>query len=392
MKNIETINIRNQILEQTERLIESGKLHGKKLIVFGANVPCECVAERLEQAGYQISAVVDNDKKRRNRVRQGIMKPFLNKYMVESPKEVLGDIKNKEEVFVLIAAKSYDGMCKELESMGYDAKKQTVQFWNFQTDPEILCPGKQVISQEEMKEIEVDLLDYFHEFCESIGLRHYLCGGTLLGAVRHKGFIPWDDDIDVLMPVPDYLKFLTEFKETERYALQNSNTCMSPYMFTRLVRKDTVLDELCFPFRSRTGINIDIFPISGYPESEQEVEQFSQELIQHRADWDKFWFSYGSGVSEENRYKELTQETYDLMTRYDFDTSSTVGYIVTAKLTRELLPRECFKSTLELPFEGKMYPVFNGYKTYLENLYDDYMSLPPEFQRISKHIFTAWYE
>ncbi|MBQ0110447.1 MAG: LicD family protein [Oscillospiraceae bacterium] len=73
--------------------------------------------------------------------------------------------------------------------------------------------AKRPMTAEELQQNEIDTLTAFHEFCEKNGLRYYLAGGTLIGAIRHKGFIPWDDDIDLAMPRPDYMKMVEILKD-----------------------------------------------------------------------------------------------------------------------------------------------------------------------------------
>ena len=72
------------------------------------------------------------------------------------------------------------------------------------------------LTDKEVKQIELDILEYVHNFCEENGLKYIMNYGTLIGAVRHKGFIPWDDDIDIVMPRPDYEKFLAYMQENQR--------------------------------------------------------------------------------------------------------------------------------------------------------------------------------
>ena len=76
------------------------------------------------------------------------------------------------------------------------------------------------IKTDELKKIEFDLLKFVKEFCKENNLTYFLCGGTLLGAVRHKGFIPWDDDIDIFMPIKDYKKFIQLMKNNEKYRVK----------------------------------------------------------------------------------------------------------------------------------------------------------------------------
>lgn len=391
MDSVETISIAKYLYDNVKELAESGKLEKKYIVMFGANKPAQVVIACLEKEGIAIDAIVDNNSQKREMIASGKMPLINGKYKIDSPQDILGTY--REDAMILIASQCYYDMCSQIEQMGYDIMTQTIQLLSFPALSEEKKPGVSYIDQEEMKQIELDLLAHFKAVCEEEKLRYYICGGTLLGAVRHKGFIPWDDDIDVFMPVPDYLKLIDIWKEDEKYKLLNMNNCITSYMFTRLINKMTVLEEIHYPLRSKTAINIDIFPISGFPSGdEQEIADFTNEVLQLRNEWDDFWFTYGTQKNEYEKYEQLKMKIKDIMTRYDFDDSEMAGYIVTGKLDRELLPRACFDESMLMEFEGENYRVPKGYHTYLTNMYGDYMTLPSKDQQESKHYFNAWWE
>ena len=118
------------------------------------------------------------------------------------------------------------------------------------------------LSSEEIKQIELNLLLKLDEICKKYKLRYYLCGGTLLGAVRHKGFIPWDDDIDVLMPREDFEKLLRLEKKQKQDTVEKIVSWKSGnsiYPFIKLINTNTVLKEKYLSEEFTTGIWIDIF-------------------------------------------------------------------------------------------------------------------------------------
>lgn len=130
----------------------------------------------------------------------------------------------------------------------------------------------ELMTQEESRKVQIDMLDALAEFCDSYGLRYYLSGGTLLGAIRHKGFIPWDDDIDINMPRPDVEKLyeLTKGKLGEYVVAKPDTTLFSRCCgFFRLYNWDTVIENTEGGADVRHPIYhpvfIDIFPIEGLP-------------------------------------------------------------------------------------------------------------------------------
>lgn len=120
------------------------------------------------------------------------------------------------------------------------------------------------IETEEMKKLELDMLIDVAKFCDENDIRYYLSGGTLLGAVRHKGFIPWDDDIDISMPRPDYLKFVSTYNgSSEFYQVQSiENNDKYWRTFAKVFDTRTYLkeDAIRMP-KDGNGVFIDIFPI-----------------------------------------------------------------------------------------------------------------------------------
>lgn len=118
----------------------------------------------------------------------------------------------------------------------------------------------------ELRKVEVEILKEIHKICTENDLQYYLCGGTLLGAVRHKGFIPWDDDIDIVMPRDDYNKFITlclNGKLDKQYILQNTDTEPEYHLpFTKIRKKHTFFDEEGVrKLKIHKGIFVDIFPL-----------------------------------------------------------------------------------------------------------------------------------
>ena len=126
------------------------------------------------------------------------------------------------------------------------------------------------ISADELKEIQLNLLNNIDHFCKSNGIQYFLAYGTLIGAIRHDGFIPWDDDIDIAMPRPDYDRFIKKFNAYSKdYQVEDySITDNYPTPFAKVIDTRTEMRMTLYNQRS-SGVYIDVFPIDGIGNANQ---------------------------------------------------------------------------------------------------------------------------
>ncbi len=126
------------------------------------------------------------------------------------------------------------------------------------------------MTKQEQHALLIDILAKTHDFCKKNNIRYSLGGGTLLGAIRHKGFIPWDDDVDIMMPRPDYERFIKELEGVDsNLYIQNYHTDNSFHReWTRVCDNRTVI----YYISAVSGVFIDVFPIDGLPDEKETLE------------------------------------------------------------------------------------------------------------------------
>lgn len=241
------------------------------------------------------------------------------------------------------------------------------------------------------------LLHIFVGICEKYKLRYYLAGGTLLGAIRHKGFIPWDDDIDIIMPDQDYQKFLQLECELPNNLLLKSEWKDPNYPF--------YFCELCdlqfkFPKDSKgsLGIYLDIFPIisSRIPSTTSEwcfnIISAIGYVLQVKTGWKtyhpykKIYARLGYRILDflsvaQLRWLRRRLITFLSIEKTDFCFSPGGGH----KGIVEFYPKVWFDAIYPVLFEGRYYPAPVGWDCYLTQLYGDYMTLPKIGERLSHH-------
>ena len=261
----------------------------------------------------------------------------------------------------------------------------------------------------DLQKKELELFKAFARVCEKHNLRYFLVGGSALGAIRHKGFIPWDDDIDVGMPRKDYDKFMElqyEFEGTP-FFIQNFKTdpCYV-YNYGKLRDSSTTFIEYTYKnHRINHGVWVDIFPIDGFSKETKPREKFKGRLL--RKIWFQVYLSYLPAlrrkVRKETWFKDIllnivaglfyifdiahyrNKKVDKFARKIPLEESVLGGNYFGFNLKREAMDSNLYKEFIKVPFEDTEAVVLKDYDTYLRNLYGDYMTPPPPEKQIGHH-------
>lgn len=262
------------------------------------------------------------------------------------------------------------------------------------------------IGIDELKQLQIEILNVVHEFCVENNINYFLDCGTLIGAIRHKGYIPWDDDIDVGMLRVEYEKFVRLFNtnvRNKRYKL----LCVEiddtySYAFGKVIDTETVLYE---PDKQgkKIAVNVDVFPYDNASNDNTKVK-----LHYKKRD---FWRALNIAHSQRNDVEKgflraLAFNTLHLLTipfsknyfarkmsnnaqRYNHSETGRVGNFT--GYTVMICDKDVFSSYIDWEFERKKYKIPIGYDKWLKASYGDYMRIPPPEKRQSTHHFEAYY-
>lgn len=266
----------------------------------------------------------------------------------------------------------------------------------------------QPITLVELQKIEFDILTKFASFCSENDLKYNLDSGTLIGAVRHKGFIPWDDDIDVTMPRPDYERFLhlTGGKLSEDVdVLTYKNMPNYIYPFAKAVNNKTILIENEVGDAHSIGVFLDIFPIDGLTDDDLKIKKLNRKRNLYVK---MLFWSFGQIQKEKLSFKFIlktavmysckiigfryfTKKLDILAQKYGFQTSEKVAQIIWGNKIFSMSKTGYLKN-VPLEFEGMLFSVPSNYHEHLTLKYGDYLSIPPPEERKSHHQFKAFWK
>ena len=256
---------------------------------------------------------------------------------------------------------------------------------------------------QEIKAVLREMFAWFHQFCVTHGLRYYMLGGTMLGAVRHGGFIPWDDDVDVGMPREDYRRLEQLMKENpnEAYILETPNTEKDDffYPFAKLYdTRTTLIENTRVPVKR--GVYLDIFPLDGAGDHQQDSIAYYRPIKRKLT----LLLSMTTGIRTGRKiYKNLVVRLLRCVPKWlldpkklllliqrkceqkSFDNCAWIGNFAGAHREKEIVPREVMGEPTEYAFENLRVYGVSDYNAYLTSLSGHWRELPPAEKQITHH-------
>lgn len=264
--------------------------------------------------------------------------------------------------------------------------------------------GQGRIDNDEMKTIELDIMRELYRVCHEENLHCAMAYGTLLGAVRHHGFIPWDDDIDLIMPRDDYERLPEAFARLSSkpyYKIIWHRDRSSIYPFIKVVDTRTEVIEHYVDERwCRTGVWVDVFPIDGIGSSDKPFEEIGK--LRRKYDYLTANVHEGSStisllgkrvlkavMPKEDIYL-IALHIDDIARAIPLGESEEVAQLAWPFGASERMPRSIVFDTCPYDFEGEQFDGPRDFDLYLTRLYGDYMTPPPEDKRMPHYVDARW--
>lgn len=268
--------------------------------------------------------------------------------------------------------------------------------------------NKNNLSTEEIQKIQMDILDKIDLICEKHNLKYSLCGGSLIGAIRHNGFIPWDDDIDIMMLRDDYNNLYEIIKNSKIDGLEllsmNNNDYYYPYM--KMVDLSTSAKEINTYRINNYGVFVDIFPIDIVPKNPskriKQKKQLDKLVILNQIAFHEKQISNNfikllikrtaSILCKLYGFKRFVKKMDNLSKKYNnSDKSEEYGYNMIFENNSNCYDLDFFTKLKKIKFNDRKYYIIEEYDKYLRDVYGDYMELPSVDKRVPGHCFEYIY-
>lgn len=263
------------------------------------------------------------------------------------------------------------------------------------------------VSPEECKKLQLNILINVAKFCDEHDIKYSLAYGTLIGAIRHKGFIPWDDDIDIIMIRDDYERFISLYNDNNFQLIDGSHH--ANHLHARVTEMSTKID---FPRSAikrkfyNGGVWVDVFPIDNVPQSEKDYRSFMKKIwflcrLQKYGELGAKELSKGSALKKAIHgflhliikpfVRPIGRITERMMIKYNEIPSDKMANVSLYYLKYPSFNSFYMNEFIDVEFEGYKFKALKNYDEFLRGIYGDYMTLPPISDRTPRHDYIAYW-
>lgn len=375
-------NYLNEIFRELQYVTEAYQLMDKKVVLFGENQYTYFVCKWMNAKNITVYKIIDNNPMKWNR-------NYHDVYQVEPPSKLIWE----KDIIVIIASLQYSEiLIGQLQDLSF----QKHQIYILRSDRNrnkpiaFQDPDRMWWTQSngEVQNLQYQIFIYLKEICTKHHLRFYLWSGTLLGAVRHQGFIPWDDNIDLIMPIADYMELEEILIRDDTYGLYSvlsmDETCRSISGTVQIMDMNTKVTEDCTPLWLDSHISVKLYLLCGFPDSE--IDSYKRELANMQKQFLLDVKSlYGTELYSWKLHQTIAEKYKQYLLRYPYDDSKWVGSITLDSKPPIITEKLNYDNYEVVQFYGKNAPVMRNYKWYLHTMYGDYSSYPPDAERVPLH-------